>query len=134
MSIKLGHTITMTRTFAQADFNEFARLSGDDNPIHVDPDFSARTKFGRTAAHGMLLYGTICGLLSKHFPGAMQVAQNLMFPAPTFTGEKMTVKAVVTAVNPQTSHIHLKTTITNPDGQLTCDGETVLTWKEGMEH
>lgn len=130
----VGYSITETKTFTQADFDEFARLSGDDNPIHVDPAFSARTKFGRTVAHGMLLYGMICGLLSQHFPGAVQLEQNLMFPAPTFTGEEMTILAEVTAVNPQTNHIHLKTSITNPDGQLTCDGETVLKWKEGMGH
>jgi len=136
MRRKTGDTVSKTTTFTQADFDEFARLSGDDNPIHVDPAFSARTKFGRTVAHGMFLYGVICGLLSEYFPGAVQVSQDLMFPAPTFTGEVMTIVAEVTAssaslsagVNAQTNHIHLKTTITNPDGQLTCNGETILKW------
>jgi acyl dehydratase len=123
-----GYTIAETKIFTQADFDEFARLSGDDNPIHVDPAFSARTKFGRTVAHGMYLYGTICGLLSKYFPGAVQVEQNLMFPAPTFTGEVMTIVVEVTAVNAEDGLIRCKTTITNPNGQLTCDGETVLFW------
>lgn len=136
MKLTTGYTVCKTRIFTQADFDEFARLSGDDNPVHVDPAFSARTKFGRTVAHGMFLYGVICGLLSEHFPGAMQVEQNLMFPAPTFTGEVMTIVAEVTAtsaslsagVNAENSLFHLKTTITNPGGQLTCDGETVLKW------
>ena len=132
MRLNVGHTITETKVFTQADFDEFARLSKDDNPIHVDPQFSARTGFGRTAAHGMFLYGTICGLLSQHFPGAVQVEQNLMFPAPTFTGETMTVQAKIMAVDAEAGQIRLKTTLTNPDGQLTCDGETVLAWKEGM--
>jgi 3-hydroxybutyryl-CoA dehydratase len=141
MRLTTGFTVSETKVFTQADFDEFARLSGDDNPIHVDPAFAARTKFGRTVAHGMFLYGTICGLLSEHFPGAVQVEQNLMFPAPTFTGAVLTITAEVTAtsaslsagVPPQTNRIHLKTTITNPDGQLTCDGETVLEWKEGLD-
>jgi len=124
--MKVGQTLTMVRTFTQDDFNTFAALSGDDNPIHVDPEFSAQTKFGRTVAHGMFLYGTICGLLSQYFPGAVQIEQNLMFPAPTFTEEEMTIKAEVTAVDSDERQIRLKTTITNPNGQLTCDGETVL--------
>jgi acyl dehydratase len=128
MRPKTGFTITETKVFTQADFDEFARLSGDDNPIHVDPAFSARTKFGRTVAHGMFLYGTICGVLSAHFPGAVQVEQHLMFPAPTFTGEVMTIVVEVTAVNAEDGQIRCKTTITNPNGQLTCDGETVLAW------
>jgi acyl dehydratase len=129
MRVKTGHTVSKTTIFTQADFDEFARLSGDDNPIHVDPEFSARTKFGRTVAHGMFLYGTICGLLSEHFSGAVQVEQSLMFPAPTFTGDVMTVLAEITAVDSETGQIRLKTTLTNPDGQLTCDGETLLEWK-----
>ncbi len=133
MRLTTGFTVSETKVFTQADFDEFARLSGDDNPIHVDPEFAARTKFGRTVAHGMLLYGTICGLLSRHFPGAVQVEQNLMFPAPTFTGDEMSIVAEITAVHPQTNRIHLKTTITNPDGQLTCDGETILDWEEGWD-
>lgn len=129
MRLTVGHTITETRVFAQADFDEFARLSGDDNPIHVDPAFAARTGFGRTVAHGMLLYGTICGLLSQHFPGAVQLEQNFMFPAPTYADEAMTVRVEVTAVDSETGQIRLKTTITNPDGQLTCDGATILEWE-----
>lgn len=130
MRLTVGHTITETRVFTQADFDEFARLSGDDNPIHVDPAFAARTGFGRTVAHGMLLYGTICGLLSRHFPGAVQLEQSFTFPAPTFADEMMTVWVEITAVDSETGQIRLKTTMINPDGQLTCDGETILEWKE----
>ena len=134
MRLNVGHTITETKVFTQADFDEFARLSKDDNPIHVDPQFSARTGFGRTAAHGMFLYGTICGLLSQHFPGAVQLEQSLMFPAPTYAGEAMTVQAEIMAIDAETGQIRLKTTLINPKDQLTCDGETVLEWKEGMGH
>ncbi|NDJ34144.1 MAG: hypothetical protein GYB64_05715, partial [Chloroflexi bacterium] len=55
----IGTVIERKRTFTQADFDLFAELSGDDNPIHVDPTFSARTRFGRTAAHGMMLYSMV---------------------------------------------------------------------------
>ena len=49
MEIKPGSTATLVRrTFAQRDFDRFAALSGDDNPIHVDAAFAARTRFGRT--------------------------------------------------------------------------------------
>jgi 3-hydroxybutyryl-CoA dehydratase len=127
MQLEIGQTISELKTFSQAEFDAFARLSGDDNPIHVDPDFSARTKFGRTVAHGMLLYGTICGLLSRHFPGAVQVAQNLMFPAPTFTGEVMRITVVITTLSPP-NEVVITTTITNSRGEPTCEGETVLSW------
>jgi acyl dehydratase len=134
VNLQIGQTVTAVRTFPQGDFDAFAALSGDDNPIHVDPAFAARTGFGRTVAHGMLLYGTICGLLSQHFPGAVQLEQSLMFPAPTYAGEAMTVQAEIMAIDAETGQIRLKTTLINPKDQLTCDGETVLEWKEGMGH
>ena len=60
---------SIRRTFSQSDFDRFAALSGDDNPIHVDPEFAARSKFGRTVAHGMFLYGNVCRLLGTPLPG-----------------------------------------------------------------
>lgn len=39
----------------QQAFNDFGRLLGTDAPIHVDPDYAARTPFKRTFAQGMLL-------------------------------------------------------------------------------
>jgi len=50
-------------TPTQADFDAFAAVSGDDNPIHVDPEFSAHTRFGRTVAHGMLLYSRLWAMV-----------------------------------------------------------------------
>lgn len=76
----------------QAEFDAFAEVSGDDNAIHVDPDFSARTAFGRTVSHGMLIYSKLWGLLQKHRPGTRQVSQSMMFPNPTFAGEEIALR------------------------------------------
>src|SRR5690606_41700541 len=45
------------RVVTQRDFDRFASLSRDDNPIHCDPAFASGTHFGATVAHGMFLYG-----------------------------------------------------------------------------
>ncbi|MFN3953294.1 MAG: MaoC family dehydratase [Pararhodobacter sp.] len=71
----------------QDEFDAFARVSGDDNPIHVDADFSARTRFGRTVSHGMLIYARLWALLESACPGKRHAFQSLMFPNPTFAGE-----------------------------------------------
>ena len=74
---------------SQADFDLFARVSGDDNPIHVDPAFSARTAFGRTVSHGMLIYAKLWGLICTERAGARAVRQSMMFPNPTFAGDEI---------------------------------------------
>lgn len=73
----------------QSDFDLFAKVSGDDNPIHVDPEFSARTRFGRTVSHGMLLYSWAWSLLSDAFPGEEPDHAQLMFPNPCYAGEEI---------------------------------------------
>ena len=123
-----GMRFTKSHNFNQADFDLFAALSGDDNPIHVDPAFAARTRFGRTVAHGMLLYGVICGLLSEHFPDAQQLEQNFIFPLPTFADEPITINTEIMEVMTDRQAVRLRTCIKNEAGELTCDGETVLGW------
>jgi acyl dehydratase len=78
----------------QADFDRFAALSGDDNPIHVDPAFSARTRFGRTVSHGMLLYSRLWALIRTRWPGRRHHVQELMFPNPAYAGEELSIAVV----------------------------------------
>jgi acyl dehydratase len=74
---------------SQAEFDRFAAVSGDDNPIHVDLGFSAGTGFGRTVSHGMLIYAKLWGMIHAARPGARTLRQEMMFPNPAFTGEKV---------------------------------------------
>ena len=123
--MKIGDTHTTEVTFSQADFDRFAALSGDDNPIHVDPDFAARTKFGKTVAHGMLLYSTLIQILGDVFPGpsTRQLSQQLMFPSPTFVREKLRVELEVTA-RPAPRTAEISTDIFRPSGEMGCTGKT----------
>ncbi len=125
--MQVGDTFTHKHILAQDEFNRFARLSGDDNPIHVDPEFSARTRFGKTVAHGMFLYSLVCGALAKNFPNASQVSQGLMFPAPSFVGEEITISARVLDMSADT--VRVETIITRPNGEIGLQGETMLKTK-----
>jgi 3-hydroxybutyryl-CoA dehydratase len=126
----LGQVITHKRTVTQQDFTTFAELSHDDNPIHVNAAFAATTRFGRTVAHGMFLYGVLCGVLSANFPGARQLEQELVFPKPTYAGDEMTVRLEVLEVWPSSRLARIGTTITRPDGENSCEGQMLVQWRE----
>ncbi len=125
----LGQVITARRTFTQENFDLFAKLSRDDNPIHVDPEFAATTRFGRTVAHGMMLYGMICGVLSANFPNARQLEQELVFPKPTYAGDEMTIRLEVIEVRTDSKQARLAATITRPDGENSCEGRMLIQWE-----
>ena len=122
-----GLTHTSQLTFTQADFNRFAALTGDDNPIHVDPAFAARTKFGKTVAHGMLLYSAILrGLGAMHGgSGIRQISQELMFPTPTYVQERLRLVLKTTA-QPAPGAAEISTEILRPGGQIGCSGTAVV--------
>lgn len=128
MTRSIGQTLIHKHILTQEEFNRFAQLSGDDNPIHVDPAFAARTRFGKTVAHGMFLYSLVCGVLAKHFPNATQVSQDLMFPTPSYGGEEITISARVLQVNADLMHV--ETIITRPNGEIGLQGETTLRMNE----
>ncbi|WP_417586548.1 MaoC/PaaZ C-terminal domain-containing protein [Pararhodobacter oceanensis] len=73
----------------QAEFDAFAQISGDDNPIHVDPAFSATSAFGRTVSHGMLIYAKLWAMLCEAHPARAYTGQEMMFPNPAFAGEPL---------------------------------------------
>lgn len=123
----LGQVIVAKRTFTQENFNLFAELSHDDNPIHVDPAFAATTRFGGTVAHGMMLYGMILGVLSENFSNVRQLEQGLIFPKPTYANMEVTLRLEV--IELQDKQARLSTTITRPDGENSCEGSMLIEWK-----
>jgi acyl dehydratase len=137
MAFATGKTEIFKRSFTQDDLNRFARLSDDDNPIHVDPEFSARTRFGKTVVHGMMLYSTICRILHTKLPGpgTLQVSQQMTFRHPTFTETEITLEIEITNVRPEKNLAEIHTNIRLPDGNPACEGNTVVHlpgWKGGF--
>ncbi|MFI6705516.1 AMP-binding protein [Nonomuraea sp. NPDC050478] len=112
-------TWSETFTVGQRDFDRFAALTGDDNPLHVDPGYAATTRFGGTVAHGMLLFALIRTAVRRHHPRAELLTQRLTFPAPTRAGERVTVTA-------RASADELDLTVTRADGTTVCEAVSTI--------
>ena len=121
----MSEMIRTEKTFSQKDFDEFARISGDKNPIHVDAEFSAATGFGRNVAHGLLICTVLRGLFDDLIPKAIQVSQEVKFSAPTFANEVMIfeVKLTEKKLNNVYFDFFVKRAI---DKIVTCEGSTVM--------
>jgi len=110
----IGAAASYRRVLLQSDFDRFAKLTGDDNPIHCDPAFAAKSHFGATVAHGMMLYGCICKAIAELIPGpgAVQLEQTLMFPQPTFVADPITIALEVIAED--AGVLDIATTVSKP--------------------
>lgn len=111
----------LIKVFSQADFDDFARLSGDDNPIHTDPEFCADSRFGRPVAHGLLLCSVLRGLIDSLLPGRTLSEQAVMFPAPTYADEPVNFTVTMNDTGQGRIDLELEARRVD-DGVVTCQG------------
>jgi hypothetical protein len=84
---EVGNYAEIQHSFSQEDVNIFATLSGDDNPIHIDPTYAlSHSRFKRTICHGILVSSLFSTLLGRSIPGSIYLKQNLSFQKPVFVG------------------------------------------------
>lgn len=106
------------REITQEEVTEYARLSGDDNPVHLDPDFAAKTPFGGTIVHGYLTLGLVAPLMAEIFAvtgvgvGINYGLDRLRFPAPVPVGSRVRVVGEVLAVDSIVGGFHVSPRVT----------------------
>jgi len=69
MLLEIGDTYTYAFRFSQEDVQKFAEVSGDKNPLHLDADYAAKTRFKRPIIHGHLTSSVFTRILGMEFPG-----------------------------------------------------------------
>ena len=66
--MKKGEALrSVTKQITQEAISEYAVASGDMNPLHVDQEFAARSQFGGTLAHGMMVAASVSEMMSAEF-------------------------------------------------------------------
>jgi 3-hydroxybutyryl-CoA dehydratase len=123
-----GQTASLTRTVTAEDVERFAEASGDNNPVHLDEAFAAKSRFGKRIAHGMLSAGYISALLGTKFPGqgSIYLSQTLKFSRPVYIGDTIEVRARVTAYRADKKILTLATEAVNQNGETVTSGEAVV--------
>lgn len=118
-----------SRTVTESDVTDFAGLTGDFDPLHMDPEYARNTPFGRPIAHGLLGLSFVAGLSSKS-PAVHTVAftgvRDWRFLQPIFFGDTV---HVVTEVVEKSGKGRRRGTVLwrrkllNDAGQLIQEGE-----------
>ena len=128
MSLKVGDSAEISKTITDEDIRAFAELTGDRNPVHLDEEYAAGTRFGRRIAHGMLGASLISTLLASELPGrgAVYLSQSLRFVAPVYPGDTVTARAKVLRVREDKPVATLETVCVNQRGELLIEGEAVV--------
>jgi acyl dehydratase len=107
----VGQSASTIRTFRREDVVQFAHLSGDKNPLHLDPDAWLGTPFTGNLVHGALTASLFSQLMGMEVPGpgAVYLSQTLKFQAPVYIGETVTASVTVAHVREDKRIVTLET-------------------------
>jgi len=125
VDLSIGQKVEFTEVISESMIEEFAKLSGDYNPHHVDESYARKTRFKKRICHGMLLGSLFSRLIGMHLPGkhSLYFSQSLNFLYPAFIDDKVTVEGEVVKISRSTGIITLKTRITKENNIELVTGE-----------
>ena len=111
----VGQTASFSRTVTETDIVMFAGLSGDYNPVHMDREYAADTRFGQRIAHGLLTSSFLSRLLGMELPGkeSVYLEQTLKFTKPVFIGDTITARAEILEIDYEKRIFRLETICRN---------------------
>jgi 3-hydroxybutyryl-CoA dehydratase len=97
VDLAVGMTVSIENTVSGQDVVDFARISGDHNPLHMDEDYAKTTQFKGRIAHGALSASYISAILGNDLPGpgAVFMELNLKFVRPVRIGDTVVSTAEV---------------------------------------
>lgn len=123
-AISVGDTRSLVRTITADDVRRFVDMTGDDNPLHVDPAYAETTAFKDVVVHGMLGASFLSTVIGTQLPGpgALWISQNMEFLLPVRLGDELTVSATVVAKHERDRLLDLDTRIVNQAQQLVLGG------------
>ena len=125
--LELGMEADFQKTVADTDILDFANVSGDKNPVHLDAAYAAKTMFKERIAHGMLTASYISAVFGMEMPGpgAIYVSQTLNFKAPVKIGDVVTAKVKVVELIPAKRRARFECQCV-VNGKPVLEGEAVL--------
>jgi 3-hydroxybutyryl-CoA dehydratase len=124
----VGQAATVERTVTDGDVVAYAGITGDDNPVHLDEEVAAKSRFGGRIAHGMLSAGFISAAIGTRLPGpgSIYLGQTLKFTAPVRIGDTVTTRVEVIELVPEKRRVKLGTRCANQHGETVIEGEALV--------
>ncbi|MFN3625577.1 MAG: MaoC family dehydratase [Hyphomicrobium sp.] len=125
--LSIGQEASSSNTVTADVIRAFADVSGDQNPVHVDADYAAKTIFKERIAHGMLSAAYISAIFGMQLPGpgAIYISQTLNFKAPVKIGDVLVATVKVAELIPEKKRARFDC-VCSVDGKPVVQGEALL--------
>ncbi len=133
--MKVGDQYQADFVITQKMVNEFAELSGDKNPLHLDAEFAAQTPFKQPIVHGIFSVSIISKIMGTEFPGAGSVYldQQFQFKRPVYPDKEYYAKIELISVEEGKHRGVFSTQIFSKDrNKIAVDGQATVMHMEKL--
>ena len=134
--LKVGDTTSFTKTVSESDVYQFAGITGDFSPNHVNKAYMEKSSYGRLMAHGALLVGfmsTVSTQIIAHSREAEETPvsvgyDKVRFLKPVFLGDTITVAYTVSEIDVVRRRSTAGIEVTNQNDELVAVASHILQW------
>ena len=134
--VKVGDSASFTKTVSESDVYQFAGLTGDFSPNHINKVYMEKSSYGRLMAHGALLVGfmsTVSTMAIAHCRGAEETPvavgyDKIRFLKPVFLGDTVSTVYKISEIDVERRRSTALIEVTNQDNDLVAVGSHILQW------
>lgn len=127
-AIQVGDRAYFAKTISETDVYQFASVTCDFNPAHINEAYAETTFFKHRIAHGMLTASLISNVLGTQLPGpgSIFVSQSVKFLAPVYIDDTIEVVVEAVALDLEKNRMNFKAWGTNQKDVRVLEAEGVI--------
>ncbi len=130
----VGYKSSVTHKVTDKMVRQFAEMSGDYNPIHLDDEYASKTIFKKRIAHGMILGALVSRYLNETIgSGGIYLAQTLKFSKPVYIDDEITFELEVLKLHKSRGFGVVGTVARNQEGEIVMKGEATIMMDYGVK-
>ena len=136
--VAVGDEVTFSKTVGESDVYQFAGITGDFAPVHVNDEYMKRSKYGGRIAHGVLIVGFMSTTSSMMIENSLRESteetrvslgyDRIRFVGPVHIGDTVTVNYRIKETDPERRRSRSEITVTNQRGEKVAVAEHLLKW------
>ena len=134
--LKIGDTTSFTKTVSESDVYQFAGITGDFSPNHVNKAYMEKSSYGRLMAHGALIVGFMSTVSTQIIAHSREAGETpvsvgydkVRFLKPVFLGDTITVAYTVSEIDVVRRRSTAGIEVTNQNDELVAVASHILQW------